>query len=484
MTETLQSIAESVRRGARSAEESVRAALDGVARGNEAVHAFLNVEPDRAMAKARALDASSEKGRLPLAGVPVALKDNLSTAWGTTTCGSKALANFRAQYNAHVVDRLEAAGAIVIGKTNLDEYAMGSTTEHSAFGPTRNPWDRSRVAGGSSGGSAAAVAAGLVPGALGSDTGGSVRLPASFCGVVGLKPTYGRVSRFGLVAYGSSLDQIGTLTHDARDAALLLSAIAGHDPRDSTSVPRDVPDYAALLERPIKGLRLGIADEYFGEGLSASVRQAVTAAIAAMQAAGAQTVPVHLPHMKYGVACYYIIATAEASSNLARFDGVHYGHRTAKPADALDVYASSRGESLGAEVKRRIMLGTYVLSSGYYDAYYLKALKVRTLIKRDFEAAFQSCDLIASPVAPTTAFPIGEKSQDPLAMYLADIYTISANLAGLCAMSLPCGFDVSGLPIGLQLMGPAFSEEVLLAAAHQYQSLTDHHRRRPEPSHG
>ena len=496
---TIFETAQAVRAGTASAEETVRECLESVEASDGKLRAFLSLDRDRALDRARLVDAARARGDDlgPLAGVPIALKDVLCTAFGTTTCGSRILKAFHSQYNAHAVEQLESAGAILVGKTNLDEFAMGSSTEHSAYFTTRNPWNETRVAGGSSGGSAAAVAARMVPGALGSDTGGSVRQPASFCGVVGLKPTYGRVSRYGLVAFGSSLDQIGPIATDVRDVALLLGVIAGRDERDSTSVDRPVPDYLAALGQngrrhdPLKKLRIGIitadprSEEYFGQGLSAAVREAVQAAIDRMEQEGATTIPVHLPHMKYAVACYYIIASAEASSNLTRYDGVHYGYRTPHPKDLIDLYASSRGEGFGAEVKRRIMLGTYALSSGYYEAYYLKALKVRTLIKRDFEDAFaavgttKQVDVIASPVAPTTAFTIGEKSEDPLAMYLSDIYTLSANLAGICAISIPCGFDGDGLPIGLQLMGPAFGEEQLLAVAHQYQLVTDHHTKRP-----
>ena len=458
-----------------------RECLDALEATDTHLRALLSYDRERALSRAKAIDAALARGEEPgpLAGVPIAVKDNICTTFGVTTCASRILQQFRSQYNAHVVDRLEAAGAVIVGKTNLDAFAMGSSTEHSAFCTTRNPWDVKRVAGGSSGGSAAAVAAGMVPAALGSDTGGSIRQPASFCGVVGLKPTYGRVSRYGLVAFGSSLDQIGPIAANARDVALLLGVIAGHDARDSTSVDAAVPDYVSNLDRSLAGLRIGISDEYFGEGLDDQVRRACMTAIDVMKAEGAEIIPIHLPHMKYAIACYYIIAPAEASSNLARFDGVHYGYRTAQPSNIIDLYSSSRGEGFGAEVKRRIMLGTYVLSSGYYDAYYLKALKVRTLIKRDFDSAFEHVDVIASPVAPTPAFPIGEKCEDPLAMYLGDVYTISANLAGICAISVPCGFDAQGLPIGLQLMGSAFGEEKLLAAAHQYQLGTDHHTKIP-----
>lgn len=474
-------IAQAVTDGERSAVETVRACIERIERLNPRLNAFISVDADRAIARAKAVDeARSRKQPLgPLAGVPVALKDNMCTDFGATTCGSRMLQPFRSEYSAHVAERLEAAGAIIVGKTNLDEFAMGSSTEHSAFGPTLNPWDRDRVAGGSSGGSVAAVTGRLVPAALGSDTGGSIRQPASFCGVVGLKPSYGRVSRYGLVAYGSSLDQIGPITHDVHDAALMLSVIAGHDERDSTSVNEPVPDYVAALDRPLRGLRVGVCEEFFGPGLDLEVAASVREAVELMKREGATVVPIELPHVKYAIACYYLIATAEASSNLARFDGVHYGHRTAAPKDVMDLYASSRGEGFGAEAKRRIMLGTYALSSGYYDAYYLKASKVRTQIKRDFDAAFVDVDVIASPVAPTTAFRLGELVDDPLAMYLADIYTVTANLAGICAISLPCGFSEAGLPIGLQLAGPAFGEEKLLATAHQFQKHTDFHARVP-----
>jgi len=478
---TLAQTAQAIRLGEYSSEEVVRHSLDRIGAFQDRFHAFISWNTERAIAAARAVDAArARRAELgPLAGVPIALKDNMCTTFGATTCGSRMLESYQSPYAAHVVERLEGAGAIIVGKTNLDEFAMGSSTENSAFFATLNPWDRERVAGGSSGGSACAVACGLVPGALGSDTGGSIRLPASFCGVVGFKPTYGRVSRYGLVAFGSSLDQIGPITRDARDAALLMGIMAGHDERDSTSVNQPVPDYLAAIEKPLKGLRVGVGEEYFGAGLDDDVRQAVEAAIRVLESQGAVRVPIHTPHLKYAVACYYIIATAEASSNLARFDGVHYGRRTARPRDIVDLYESSRGEGFGAEVARRIMLGTYALSSGYYDAYYLKALKVRTLIKRDFDAAFERADVIVSPVAPTTAFRLGEKAADPLAMYLADIYTVSANLAGICAVSIPGGVDSRGLPVGVQLMGPALGESTVLAAAHQFQKITDHHERRP-----
>ncbi len=478
---TLAATAQAIRERQQSAEAVVQATLDAIARWNGIYGAFLHVERDRAATRARAVDAAIAKGEAvgPLAGVPVAVKDNLCTTFGVTSCASRILASFHSPYSAHAVDRLEAAGAVVVGKTNMDEFAMGSSTETSALATTRNPWDAERVPGGSSGGSAAAVALGLVDGALGSDTGGSIRQPASFCGVVGLKPTYGRVSRYGLVAFASSLDQIGPFARTAEDAALLLGVIAGHDPRDSTSVDRPVPDYVGGLNRPLKGLRIGIAAEYFGEGLDAEVRRAVEGALAVLQEHGAEVQEVHLPHTRYAIACYYLVATAEASSNLARYDGVHYGYRAPDINDVIEMYSASRRDGFGPEVKRRIMLGTYALSSGYYDAYYLKALKVRTLLRRDFEEAFQTVDVIASPVTPTTAFRLGEKTGDPLAMYLADVYTTSVNLAGIPAISVPCGFDSAGMPVGLQLMGPAFGEEVLLATAQQSQRVTDHHLRRP-----
>lgn len=474
-------LARAVQTGTCSAAAIAEEAFHRIEYLDPRLHAFISLDRDGALERARAIDRAVASGETvgPLAGVPVAVKDNLCTSAGVTTCGSRILKSFHSIYAAHVLERLVQAGANLIGKTNLDEFAMGSSCEHSAFFPTVNPWDPSRVAGGSSGGSAAAVAARLVPVALGSDTGGSIRLPASFCGVCGLKPTYGRVSRYGLVAFGSSLDQVGPLTTTTEDAALLLSIIAGHDARDSTSVHTPVPDYPGSLDIPVRELRIGISPEYFGAGLEDSVRSAVQAAVDLLRAEGARLAEVHLPHMKYAVACYYLIAASEASSNLARYDGVHYGHRTKNPQDIFDLYIASRGEGLGDEVKRRVMLGTFALSSGYYDAYYRKALKVRTLIKRDFEQAFESVDVIASPVAPSTAFGIGEKSSDPLQMYLSDIYTISANLAGICAISVPCGFDPRGLPIGMQLMGPAFGEAKLLAAAHQFQQRTGFHTPAP-----
>lgn len=473
---------EAIQRREISAEQAVGECLAAIGRGEPTVRAFLWVNQQAALEAARQIDqriAAGEPVGL-LAGLPIAVKDNICTRVGRTTCGSKILANFESPYNAHVIDRLEQAGAVLVGKCNMDEFAMGSSTESSAFGVTRNPWDTNRVPGGSSGGSAAAVAARMVPASLGSDTGGSIRQPASFCGITGLKPTYGRVSRFGLVAYGSSLDQIGPFGVDARDAALVLQAIAGHDMRDSTSADQPVPDYLAQLERLDLPLRVGIAPECFGEGLDPQVKDAVMTAIDVLKDKGAQIVEVHLPHLKYAVATYYIVATAEASSNLARYDGVHYGYRTPEPKDYIDMYCSSRQEGFGQEVKRRIMLGTFTLSSGYYDAYYLKALKVRTLIKRDFEQALQQCDVIVSPTVPAPAWSMGQMTDDPLAMYLADIYTISANLAGIPAVSVPCGFSADGLPIGMQLMGRHFAEGRLLQVAWAYQQETPWHRKAPQ----
>lgn len=486
MSPTLLEIRDSIRAGKTSSREWVGHALRRIEKLEPKVSALISHDGERAMGLAAQADerivGGSEQGEL--AGVPILIKDNICTRFGNTTCASRILANFRAPYDAHVVEQLERAGAIIVGKTNLDEFAMGSSTENSAMKITRNPWNPDCVPGGSSGGSAAAVAACMVAGTLGSDTGGSIRQPASFCGVCGLKPTYGRVSRYGLVAYGSSLDQIGPFARNVEDIALLMRVIAGKDHRDSTSVDEPVPDYLAALRQPMRGVRIGFAEEYFGEGLHPEVRAAVEAAIDVYRQAGAEVVPVHLPHMKYAIACYYLVAVAEASSNLARYDGVHYGHRTSQPKDYIDVYCSSRQEGFGAEVRRRIMLGTYALSSGYYDAYYLKALKVRTLIRQDFERAFKDVDVIASPTSPTPAVRMGEKTSDPLAMYLMDIYTVSGNLAGIPGISIPCGFTSDGLPVGLQLMGSYFTEDKLLRIAHEYQAHTDWHTRLPSIAQG
>jgi len=464
--------------------EATRAILDRIDRLNPALGAYLSVFPERALETAQDVDRRIAAGERvgPLAGVPIAIKDVLCTSFGTTTCGSRILQSFQAPYDATAVRKLLEADAVIVGKTNMDEFAMGSSTENSGLGKTVNPWNPARVPGGSSGGSAAAVAAGMCVAALGSDTGGSIRQPASFCGVVGLKPTYGRVSRYGLVAYGSSLDQIGPMAHTVADAALLLNVIAGHDPADSTSVDEHaapVSDYLAELEVPVEGLTIGIAPAV-NAGADPAIRAAVNEAVEGYRRGGAEIRAVDMPHLDYAIAAYYVIATAEASSNLARYDGVHYGHRSQKANDYIEVYTKSRAEAFGKEVKRRIMLGTYALSSGYYDAYYLKALKVRNLIRGDFVRAFERCDCLMMPVAPTTAFPIGEKVDDPLKMYLADIYTVGINLAGIPGLSVPCGFDDAGLPIGLQIVGPAFSEAKLLRIARMHEARTDWHMRRPE----
>jgi aspartyl-tRNA(Asn)/glutamyl-tRNA(Gln) amidotransferase subunit A len=467
--------------GGVSAEALTAQFLDSIRRRDPQVKAFLFVDEDDALDQARAVDAKRKRGEAlgPLAGLPVAVKDVLCTRGQPTTCASKILRRFRPPYDAHVVERLRRADAVLIGKTNLDEFAMGSSTENSAFQTTANPWDLTRIPGGSSGGSAAAVASCEAPLALGTDTGGSVRQPAGHCGVVGLKPSYGRVSRYGLVAFASSLDQVGPFGHDTADAALLLETIAGHDPRDSTSVDRPVPAYGQTLDDPVRPLTVGVAREYFGAGLDAEVEAAVRAALKVYEGLGAKVIEVSLPHSPYAVAAYYLVATAEASSNLARYDGVHYGHRAEGRGGLIDLYQRSRGEGFGAEVKRRIMLGTYALSSGYKDAYYLQALKVRRLIREDFDRAFAQCDAVLGPTSPTAAFPIGEKADDPLSMYLADIYTISGNLAGLPGVSVPCGFTRAGLPIGLQILGPPFEEAKLLRIARMHERATDWHTRRP-----
>ena len=455
-----------------SAEEVVRFYLRRIAERDGDLHSYLWVDEEGTLARARDVDRRRTAGEPvgELAGVPIAIKDNISTEGRPTTCASRILAGFRPPFSAHVIELLERADAIVLGKTNMDEFAMGSSTENSGLGPTRNPWDAERAPGGSSGGSAAAVAAGLAPWALGSDTGGSVRQPASFCGVVGLKPTYGRVSRWGLVAFASSLDQIGPITRTAADAALLLRVIAQPDRRDSTCTQEPVPDYVAELEKPVRGLRNGLPREYFGAGLEPAVEQAVRAALQAFETLGVEVVEVSLPHTEYAVATYYIVATAEASSNLARYDGAHYGYRSARPVeDIVDLYSYTRAEGFGDEVKRRIMLGTYALSSGYYDAYYLKGQKVRMLIKQDFDRAFENVDAVACPTSPTVPFRLGERTADPLSMYLSDVYTISANLAGIPGISIPCGLVDGSLPVGLQLLAPAFAEGLLLRLSVAYE---------------
>ncbi|MGA2621042.1 MAG: Asp-tRNA(Asn)/Glu-tRNA(Gln) amidotransferase subunit GatA [Thermoguttaceae bacterium] len=510
MTLTDQSATEllaELRSGGVSSVELTRAFLERIAAHDGLVRAFIRVEPEAALRRAAEIDRRRAAGQ-PLgllAGLPVALKDVLCTRGEPTTCASRMLADFRPPYDATVVTRLKAADAVVIGKTNMDEFAMGGSCENSAFFPTCNPWDAARIPGGSSGGSAACVAAGMAPLAVGTDTGGSIRCPAGLCGISGLKPTYGRVSRYGLVAFASSLDQVGPMGRTADDLAVLLEVMAGHDPADSTSIERPVPRYTESIGRPLAGLRLGLVREHFGEGLDGEVEAAVREAVRVYESLGARVRWLSMPHGKYAVAVYYVIAPCEASSNLARYDGVHFGYRTdlrrmtaelearrkalelsgqKSAAEELDnplvrMYRCSRAEGFGAEVKRRIMLGTYALSAGYYEAYYKKALKVRRLIRQDLDQAFQEADLIAGPVTPTPAFKIGERIDDPLAMYLFDLYTVSANLAGIPAASIPCGFSSRGLPIGLHLQAPPFEEERLLRGARMFQQATDWHTRRP-----
>ncbi len=474
-------LVELLRRGEVTSVELTRTALEAIERLDPQVEAFLSVDRDGALEQAEAVDRKRRDGQSVgrLAGLPVAVKDVLCTKGQPTTCASRMLQNFVPPYDAGAVERLRAEDAVLVGKTNMDEFAMGSSTENSAFKKTRNPWNLQHAPGGSSGGSAAAVAAGMVSVAVGSDTGGSIRQPAAFCGVVGMKPTYGRVSRYGLIAYASSLDQVGPLANDVFGTALLLEVLAGHDPRDSTSIPQPVPPYTQSLDQPLEGLRIGVVAEHFTEGLDDEVERAVREALEVFRSLGAQVEQIHLPHSKYAVATYYLIAPSEASSNLARYDGVHYGFRAERFENMVDMYCATRGEGFGAEVKRRIMLGTYALSAGYYDAYYLKALKVRRLIRQDFDAAFERVDLIAGPVSPRPAFRLGELVDDPLAMYLSDVYTISANLAGLPGISVPAGFSSDGLPIGLQLLAPPLEEERLLRAARMFEKETDWHTRRP-----
>jgi aspartyl-tRNA(Asn)/glutamyl-tRNA(Gln) amidotransferase subunit A len=476
---TAHEAAELLAKGECSSEELVRSLLNRIERVDARVGAYVSLDAADALAQARAADAARREGRGgSLLGVPVGIKDVINVRGQPCTCGSRILEGYVSPYDATAVARLREAGAVIVGRTNMDEFAMGSTTENSALRVTRNPWSADHVPGGSSGGSAAAVAAGEAMAALGSDTGGSIRQPASFCGCVGLKPSYGRVSRYGLTAYASSLDQIGPLTKDVRDAALLLGVIAGRDPADSTTVPRDVPDYAAALGRDLKGMRLGIPREYFVAGMDREVEAAVRAAIEQCRSLGAEIVEASLPRTPHAIATYYIIATAEASANLARFDGVRYGRRV-EGDDPIDMYGKTRAAGFGPEVKRRIILGTYVLSSGYHDAYYLRAQKVRTLIREDFQKAFATCDALLTPVAPTAAYRFGEKTSDPLQMYLGDIFTVTANLAGICGLSVPCGFTSSGLPIGLQVLGDAFREERVLRVGHAYEQSVEWSKRRP-----
>jgi aspartyl-tRNA(Asn)/glutamyl-tRNA(Gln) amidotransferase subunit A len=459
--------------------ELARACLRRLESAQAELNAMITITAEQALAEAAAADAAIAAGRAGLlTGIPLVHKDIFCTEGVLTSCGSKMLANFVSPYDATVVARLKAAGMVMLGKANMDEFAMGSSNETSFFGPVRNPWDPRRVPGGSSGGSAAVVAARLVPAATATDTGGSIRQPAALCGVTGLKPTYGRVSRYGMIAFASSLDQGGVITQTAEDAALLLGAMAGFDPRDSTSVDTPVPDYRATLDRPLEGLRIGIVREFFDKGLDPACEQPIRAALAEYERQGARLREVSCPNLPLSVPTYYVVAPAECSSNLARFDGVRFGYRCERPRDLMDLYTRSRGEGFGAEVKRRIMTGTYVLSAGYYDAYYLKAQRVRQLISRDFARAFEEVDLLAGPTSPTPAFALGAKVSDPITMYLNDIYTIGANLAGLPGLSIPCGF-VGDLPVGLQIIGPHFSEALLLNAAHRYQLETDWHRRVP-----
>jgi aspartyl-tRNA(Asn)/glutamyl-tRNA(Gln) amidotransferase subunit A len=460
--------------------ELTRACLDRVARAQGALNAFITVDPEKSLAQARLADVRIARGEGgPLTGIPVAHKDIFCAEGWRTTCASKMLADFVAPYDAHVIGRFGAAGAVLLGKTNMDEFAMGSSSENSHYGPVRNPWDTACVPGGSSGGSAAAVAAGLAPCATGTDTGGSIRQPAAMCGISGLKPTYGVVSRYGMIAYASSLDQGGGFARTAEDLALLLNTMAGFDPRDSTSLDRPVEDYACSLEAPLAGVRLGLPKEFFGAGMDDDVRAAVDAAIGELAKLGATPVEVALPTSALAIPAYYVIAPAEASSNLSRYDGVRYGYRAPEYADLLDMYCKTRAQGFGAEVRRRILVGTYVLSHGYYDAYYLQAQKVRRLIAQDFASAFRQCDVILGPTSPTVAFRIGEKVADPVTMYLTDIYTIGANLAGLPAMSVPCGFGRGGLPVGLQIIGDYFAEARMLNVAHRFQRATDWHLRMP-----
>jgi aspartyl-tRNA(Asn)/glutamyl-tRNA(Gln) amidotransferase subunit A len=468
-----------------SAREAVQSCLNQIARVDGTIHAFLSHDAADALAQADAADREISSGaKKPLLGIPIAVKDVLAVKNQPLNCGSKILGSFISPYDATTVEKLKAAGAIIFGRCNMDEFAMGSSTENSAFGVTKNPWDITRIPGGSSGGSAAAVAADECLASLGTDTGGSIRQPAALCGVVGLKPTYGRISRYGLVAFASSLDQIGPFTKDVRDVATLLGVLSGVDPRDSTSVPQPVPDYVAALDGKIKGLKLGLPKEYLIGGLDPEVKAAVDSAVKQYEKLGAEIVEISLPHTDYAVATYYIVATAEASANLARFDGIRYGRRV-EGNDPTELYRQTRGAGFGAEVKRRIILGTYVLSSGYHDAYYLRAQKVRTLIRNDFLKAFETVDAIVTPTTPTAAFKIGEKSDDPLQMYLSDIFTISCNLAGICGVSIPCGFTKSPrLPIGLQLLGKPFGEETLLKLAHAYEQSTSWHKEKPPPPPG
>ena len=478
---TLSRIQQGLKAGEFSSREITQAYLDRIGELDSSVNSFTQAFRDQALAAADAADKRLASGEArSLEGVPVALKDLFATEEGRTTCASRMLAEYDSPFDAGVVRNLAEAGAVVLGKTNMDEFAMGSSNENSHFGPVRNPWDTARVPGGSSGGSAAAVAGRLAPGALGTDTGGSIRQPAALCGITGLKPTYGRCSRYGMVAFASSLDQAGPMGATAEDCAHLLGGMAGHDERDSTSVHRPVDDYVADLDTPMAGKVIGVPAEFFSEGLDDEVRAAVEAALDQYRTLGAEVREIHLPHYPYTIPTYQVISAAEASSNLARFDGVRFTHRAEEPENLVAMYERSRAEGFGAEVQRRILVGTFVLSAGYFDAYYLKAQKVRTKIRDDFARAFEEVDLIAGPTSPTPAFGVGEKSADPIAMYLSDLYTTGTNLAGIPGISFPCGFAEGGLPLGFQLMGDFFREDLLLAAAHQYQQVTDFHTRIPE----
>jgi aspartyl-tRNA(Asn)/glutamyl-tRNA(Gln) amidotransferase subunit A len=464
-----------------SSVELAREYLARIRTLNPVYNAFITVDEEKSLSEARAADERIAKGNTqPLTGIPIAHKDIFCTKGWLTTCGSKILSNFIAPYDAHLIERCKQAGMVTLGKTNMDEFAMGSSSETSYYGPVKNPWDANMVPGGSSGGSAAAIAARMAPAATGTDTGGSIRQPSALSGISGIKPTYGLVSRYGMIAFASSLDQGGPLAKSAEDLALMLNVIVGFDTRDSTSLNRPLEDYTRDLAKPLKGLRIGLPKEYFAEGVAKDVARAIEAAVAAFKKLGAQAVEVNLPNTRLSIPVYYVLAPAEASSNLARYDGVRYGYRAPQYVDLADMYKKTRAQGFGAEVKRRILIGTYVLSHGYYDAYYLKAQKLRRLIARDFAEAFKQCDVVMGPTAPDTAFKLGEKTQDPVQMYLNDIYTTPANLAGLPGMSIPCGFDAKKLPIGLQIVGNYFSEAKMLNAAHQYQQVTDWHKRMPE----
>jgi aspartyl-tRNA(Asn)/glutamyl-tRNA(Gln) amidotransferase subunit A len=479
---TIHELHSMLKKGETTAKAVTESVLNRIKAVEGRISAYITVTEEAALSQAKEADRQlkAEGTMSPLIGIPIAVKDNMCTEGIKTTCASKILGNFVPPYDATVVQKLKQAGYVLCGKPNMDEFAMGSSTENSGFFVTKNPWDLSRIPGGSSGGSAAAVAADECIGALGSDTGGSIRQPAACCGVVGLKPTYGRVSRYGLVAFASSLDQIGPITKDVTDAAILMNVISGHDPRDSTSAHIPAPDFTRALKKDVKGMTIGMPKEYFIEGMDREVEKAVQDAVKSLEGLGASVVEVSLPHTSYAVATYYILATSEASSNLARYDGVKYGFRAQGAKDLLDTYLQTRSQGFGSEVKRRIMLGTYALSAGYYDAYYKKGQQVRTLIKRDFDEAFKTVDVIATPTAPTAAFKIGEKSSDPLQMYLSDIFTISVNLAGIPGISIPCGFTSENLPVGLQLLGRHFDEESIIHAAYAYEQATEWHRRKPK----